>query len=325
MAPKATKLLFLFYFSFSYLITCHEATFIASFQTEITGSYSAVSDVWMESSKKIPSLKEFTVCNWIKIKFYNIKTAACLWSYCTVQTNEDEMECLQVCLGSIDGTLGRNVFIAGYIPLEAYSTVSKALTSYRHRTWTHLCWSFSAVTGTSEFFHDGFPLGKHYLNVSNSDVAIKGFEKMSTTALIFGQEPDMIRGEFDSLEAYLGELSELNIWSYVLTISNIKDMASCKILLKGDVLAWDKTNWNTTNVLIQDFSDQNLFCQRKRQYFLIPYKLRYPEAKKTCEIHGGHLAIPKSEEDIIAEQKEAAALAERIAAMTVHEKRRYEL
>ena len=34
---------------------------------------------------------------------------------------------------------------------------------------------------------------------------------------------------------------------------------------------------------------------------------------------------PKSEEDIIAEQKEAAALAERIAAMTVHEKRRYEL
>ena len=121
------------------------------------------------------------MCNWIKIKFYNIKTAACLWSYCTVQTNEDEMECLQVCLGSIDGTLGRNVFIAGYIPLEAYSTVSKVLTSYRHRTWTHLCWSFSAVTGTSEFFHDGFPLGKHYLNVSNSELAIKGFEKMSTT------------------------------------------------------------------------------------------------------------------------------------------------
>ena len=186
------------YVLFIQLFTAYVAfgmqTFMASFQTDIEDNTFATTDVWAEFSTPIPRIKEFTVCHWIKMKFYNIKAAACLWSYCTVQTDEDEMECLQVCLGSIDGTLGRKVFIAGYIPLETYSTVSKVLTSYRHRTWTHLCWSFSAVTGKSEFFHDGVSLGKDYLNVSDNDLAIKGFEKMSTTALIFGQEPDIIRG-----------------------------------------------------------------------------------------------------------------------------------
>ena len=305
-----TALIFLLYLDFSCLIFCQKTSHTASFQTGIEGSFSATSDVWMESSKQIPSLKEFTVCHWIKVKFYNIKSVACLWSYCTVQTGNSEMECLQVCLGAVDGTLGRNLFVAGYLPLEKKSTVTQELKDYRHRTWTHLCWSFSTLTGISQFFHDGILLGTHSVNISNTDLAMRGAQKMYDTALIFGQEPDIMRDEFDNFEAYLGELCEFNIWSYILTNSNIMEMASCKRLMRGNVLSWNKTNWDTTNILIQDLSDPNLLCSTKRQYFLIPEKLRYLDAKKTCEIHGGYLAIPKSEEensfivDIVIQQKE---------------------
>ena len=307
---KATLLLFLLYVNVSDLIICQETSFTASFQTGIVGPFSATSDVWMESSKRIQSLQEFTVCHWINVKFYNIKSEACLWSYCTVQAENDEMECLQVCLASVDGTLGRNLFIAGYIPLKRISIVTEVLKDYRHRTWTHLCWRFSILTGISQFFHDGHLLGAELVNVSNKDLAMRGDEKMYDTALIFGQEPDMIRDEFDPFEAYLGELCEFNIWSYILTRSTIREMASCKTLMRGNILSWNQTNWDTKNVLVQDFSDPNLLCSTKRHYFLIPEKLRYPDAKKTCEIHGGHLAIPKSAEensiilDMVNQEKE---------------------
>ena len=307
---KATLLLFLLYVNVSDLIICQETSFTASFQTGIVGPFSATSDVWMESTKQIPSLQEFTVCHWIKVKFYNIKSVACLWSYCTIQTENSEMECLQVCLGAVDGTLGRNLFVAGYLPLERKSTVTQELKDYRHRTWTHLCWSFSTLTGISQFFHDGVLLGTDAVNISNNDLAMRGAQKMYDTALIFGQEPDIMRDEFDHFEAYLGELCEFNIWSYILTNSNIMEMASCKTLMRGNVLSWNKTRWNTQNILIQDLSDPNLLCSQKRQYFLIPEKLRYLDAKKTCEIHGGYLAIPRSEEenslivDMVIQQKE---------------------
>ena len=46
-------------------------SFVALFQTDIVGSQSAKSDVWIEFNKNITRAKEFTVCHWIKIKFYN--------------------------------------------------------------------------------------------------------------------------------------------------------------------------------------------------------------------------------------------------------------
>ena len=46
-------------------------TFVALFQTDIKSQKAASADVWLEFSSEIPESKEFTVCHWIKIKFYN--------------------------------------------------------------------------------------------------------------------------------------------------------------------------------------------------------------------------------------------------------------
>ena len=295
---RVAKFFLLLFLFLSNVAIGRETSFIASFQTGIVDSYSAGSDVWMESPKKIPSLREFTVCHWIKLKFFNIKFVACLWSYCTVANETDEMECLEVCLASIENTANRNLRILGWMPLKnSIARVSKVLRSYRHRSWTHICWTFSAITGISRFYHDGILLGTDRLNTSMNDVAMKDSEKMFDTALIFGQEPDVMRGKFDNLQAFLGDLCEFNIWSYVLTTSNIQDMASCKSLMKGDILSWDKASWTTKNVQIQDISDPSGLCSIKSRYFVIPQKLRYSDATEICEIHGGHLAIPQSEED----------------------------
>ena len=79
-----TQYIWLLVLAIGRFVSCKQS-FTASFQKDIQGSSSATTDVWIEFSKHIPSTMEFTTCHWTKIQFYNLKTAATLWSYCTIK------------------------------------------------------------------------------------------------------------------------------------------------------------------------------------------------------------------------------------------------
>ena len=275
-------------------------SFIASFQSDIEDSFLSSSDAWIEFSNKVPPFKEFTICHWIKIRKYNVDSAACLWSYCTIRKVDGKLNCLQLCLFAVFNTQNRNLRIDGSIPFDRSETTesfSKDLRSYMHRTWTHLCWSFSTITGENQFYQNGESLGKENLNVSNLDWIVKGKDDTSDTAFIFGQEQDSLRGGFEKYEAYIGDMSEFNFWNFTLNDSDIKSMAECKTLLKGNIVDWNPDNLVVKGVITSNISDYKTFCTRPYQYVIFPEKLRYPEAKETCEIHGGILAVPKSIEE----------------------------
>ena len=152
-------------------------SFVVSFQTDINGPFAAKTNSMIEFSNPISSAEEFTVCHWLKIKFYNLNIAACIWAYCFVQNDGDKMQCLQICLQGVYTTANRNLRIIGEIPLQSYDgivAIKRQLKIYRHRTWTHLCWSLLATTGISKFYHDGILLGIEKVVVSENDYAIHG-------------------------------------------------------------------------------------------------------------------------------------------------------
>ena len=101
---------------------------MASFQTDIKSNNLATTDVWIEFSAHIPQTKEFTVCHWIKIKFYNSGNAAHLWAYCTVETPGQDMKCLQVSLQSADYNLGRTLIFQIEMSLSNHeNTISRKI------------------------------------------------------------------------------------------------------------------------------------------------------------------------------------------------------
>ena len=227
-------------------LSADRRSFTVSFQKETNGPVSAISNSWIELSEKMPQAKEFTMCHWLKIRFHNLDIAACLWSYCTIENVGETMKCLQVCLHAIKESANRNLRIEGEIPLQTYrqtQRVTKPLKSYRHRTWTHLCWSFSAITGRSVFYHDGQYLGMDELNITKDDWAIKGSNVTYDSAFIFGQEPDILRGGFDKHQAYFGDLSQFQIWDYTLDYSDVLDIARCKKWPKGNIVTWDQSSF----------------------------------------------------------------------------------
>lgn len=87
---------FVFCICVQYLVlnsSCNASTFAVKFQSDIVGPHSASTDVWIEYTEKIPPVKEFTSCQWVKIKYFNFKYAACLWSYCMVKDDQTGMKC----------------------------------------------------------------------------------------------------------------------------------------------------------------------------------------------------------------------------------------
>ena len=78
---------------------------------------------------------------------------------------------------------------------------------------------------------------------------------------------------------------------------DIMKMATCKTWLKGNIVSWEKSNPILKNVVLTDLLDPPTLCLKHHQYVIFPEKVPYPEALGICEIHGGSLAVPKSEEE----------------------------
>lgn len=64
-----------------------------------------------------------------------------------------------------------------------------------------------------------------------------------TTKRLFLLPQDTLGGGFDATQAYVGELANLNIWNRKLSVSEIKNLASCANKAPaGNVFSWTESN-----------------------------------------------------------------------------------
>ena len=143
-----------------------EQTFVVSFQTNLVGPASASPNVWIEVLNQIPPTKEFTACHWIRIKYFNLNIAANLWAYCIIENAGDKMKCLQVFLHSNIQHANRDLVLGAYIPSKKghKKLLPVAVNLFLHRTWSHFCWSFSALNGEIKFYYNG----NHFIQCTHS-------------------------------------------------------------------------------------------------------------------------------------------------------------
>lgn len=53
---------------------------------------------------------------------------------------------------------------------------------------------------------------------------------------------DVVGGHFDAGQAFVGELSQVNIWDRVLKPAEVQSMANCSIYVPGNVISWLASN-----------------------------------------------------------------------------------
>ncbi|KAL7392883.1 hypothetical protein ABVT39_003296 [Epinephelus coioides] len=100
--------------------------------------------------------------------------------------------------------------------------------------WHHVCVTWSTRDGQWEAYQDGVQRGSG-INLSPWHPIKPG------GVFILGQEQDTLGGRFDATQSFVGEMSDLHMWSHVLTPSDIYSLASCGSHLRGDILAWSES------------------------------------------------------------------------------------
>ena len=173
-------------------VALSKSTFVISFQN--SGVLST--DEWVEITQNIPVLKEFTACHWEKIRYFSSQIMS-VWSYCIAdRMNKNDINCTQIYSAGNIATANQQLKLCIRINGIDYCV---NINDSRHRTWNHICWSYSSYTKINKLYYNGVEVGiipvEHGIIIPTSD-------DFKTTSFILGQEPDTFNGEF-SLESSL--------------------------------------------------------------------------------------------------------------------------
>nr|XP_023685834.1 neuronal pentraxin-1-like [Paramormyrops kingsleyae] len=97
--------------------------------------------------------------------------------------------------------------------------------------WHHVCVSWSTRDGVWEAYQDGVKRG--------SGENLSAWHPIKPGGVfILGQEQDTLGGRFDATQAFVGEISDLQLWSRMLKSHEIYDRAACGSRLTGDIITW---------------------------------------------------------------------------------------
>ncbi|XP_068162253.1 neuronal pentraxin-2-like [Antennarius striatus] len=168
--------------------------------------------------KSLPEMYAFTLCMWIKSSASpGIGTP---FSY-GVPGQANEIVLIEWGNNPIELLINDKV---AQLPLEV-----------RDGKWHHICISWTTRDGQWEAYQDGVKLG-------TGDNLAAWHPIKPGGVIILGQEQDVVGGRFDAGQAFVGELSQVNIWDRVLKPVEVLSMANCSAYIPGNVISWLASN-----------------------------------------------------------------------------------
>nr|DBA29623.1 TPA: hypothetical protein GDO54_005693 [Pyxicephalus adspersus] len=84
--------------------------------------------------------------------------------------------------------------------------------------WRHLCVTWTNDTGVVQLWVNG--------KLYPRKVSMKGSSIAAETSIVLGQNQDSVGGGFDASQSFVGEISDVNMWDYVLTPEHIQKVIS---------------------------------------------------------------------------------------------------
>ena len=180
-----------------------------SFQVRAVKSYSQI-------KKPIPNLSTFTLAFWIRTKDTNPGTVI---SYATKVGDIVQDNAL-----TLQDYAAFNLFVNN-------ETVFTGL-DVNDGQWHHVAITWESAGGTWHAYQDGVKL------TSSSTPFQQGQVINGGGVLILGQEQDEIGGGFNTEENFIGDVSQMNIFDYVLSANDIYNLVYSSNSNKGNVVAW---------------------------------------------------------------------------------------
>ncbi|MBN3285759.1 NPTX2 protein, partial [Polyodon spathula] len=168
--------------------------------------------------KSLPEMYAFTVCMWLKSS--TTRGIGAPFSY------------------GVPGQANEIVLIEwGDNPIELLinDKVAQLPLSVSDGRWHHICITWTTRDGFWEAYQDGEKLGSGENLAPWHPIKPGG-------VIILGQEQDTVGGRFDATQAFVGEMTQFNIWDRVLKAQDVMSMANCSSNMPGNVIPWVDNN-----------------------------------------------------------------------------------
>ncbi|XP_070822493.1 C-reactive protein-like [Chaetodon trifascialis] len=114
---------------------------------------------------------------------------------------------------------------------------------YKLNVWHTICSTWDSASGLVQLWHDGKPSIRKFV----------GGSKITKPIVILGQEQDSYGGAFHSKQSFVGMVSDVHMWDYILSPYEIQRYVDDLNFTPGNVLNWRALEFQTSGrVLIED-------------------------------------------------------------------------
>ncbi|XP_012697886.2 C-reactive protein-like [Clupea harengus] len=111
-------------------------------------------------------------------------------------------------------------------------------------TWYSSCTTWDSNSGSTQVWING-----------NPSTTVVGFQGPLDGApfILVGQEQDSVGGGFDAAQSFVGMITDVHMWDYVLSACEIQRFASHLNFTPGDVINWRALDFTITgDVVVKD-------------------------------------------------------------------------
>ncbi|XP_022796770.1 sushi, von Willebrand factor type A, EGF and pentraxin domain-containing protein 1-like isoform X2 [Stylophora pistillata] len=181
------------------------------------------------------NLTEFTVCLFVKRKDTDSASSQCLYSYAEA-SGSDIGNAIYVCLN--EPNIEINVD-------EPRSRATDTGVKISDTMWHHICVTWKGTNGAWQFYLDGQLRSNGTGLKENHQVPAGG-------TVVIGQDQDTVGGGFSIGDSFgPGEVTEVNLWSRVLSASDIAEQyANCYINKVGLMHWWEQFKDSVSNLMV---------------------------------------------------------------------------
>ncbi|KAL7978219.1 hypothetical protein Chor_014758 [Crotalus horridus] len=190
--------------------------------------------VHLHVSNKQP-LTKLTVC----LKHYTVLSRAYgLFSYATQSSDNDFL----IYKSQADQY---SIYVGG-------SAVNFKVPLKEKPSWDHICVSWNSSNGLVQFWFNGKPFPRQGVQ--------KGYSISPEASIVLGQDQDSFGGGFESVQSFVGEITEVKMWPWALNLAEIR-MVRNNLELHGPLIYWRMVNYTIKNeVFLEEFLSPQGVC-----------------------------------------------------------------
>ncbi|XP_054904182.1 C-reactive protein-like [Poeciliopsis prolifica] len=115
---------------------------------------------------------------------------------------------------------------------------------YKPNTWHSICTTWDSVTGLTQLWFNGQPSVRKF---TNSGSNIRG-----PVNIVVGQEQDSHGGGFDLKQCFIGMMSDVHMWDYVLSGCEIQNYVDERNFTPGNVLNWRALDYQIVDKVLSE-------------------------------------------------------------------------